>query len=128
MAKEIEDRTLSHNIITRNTEVVGDITSAGDIRLDGLLKGNLTVKGKVVIGPAGKLEGTLTCKNSDIFGNMEGKIKVDELLSFKDTAKVKGDIVTNKLSIEPGCKFVGTCTMEWPVEKQERAGAPIKTA
>ncbi|MDR0713056.1 MAG: polymer-forming cytoskeletal protein [Bacteroidales bacterium] len=128
MAKYIEEQPNLHNTITNGTEIVGDINSNGDIRLDGSLKGNLTVKGKVVIGPTGTMEGTVVCKNSDIFGKMEGKLKVSELLALKSSANVKGDIVANKLSIEPGCKFTGTCVMDSPAEKQEKVETPIKTA
>ena len=101
-----------HNTITNGTEIVGDINSQGDLRLDGFLKGNLNIKGRVVIGKTGKVLGTITCKNAEINGNIEGRILVSELLSLTETANVKGDIVINKLNIQPGCKFTGTCSMD----------------
>ena len=114
MAKynESEPQQILHNTITSGTEIIGDINSQGDLRLDGFLKGNLNIRGRVVIGKTGKVTGTITCKNAEINGNMEGKIYVGELLSLTETANVKGDIVINKLNIQPGCKFTGTCSME----------------
>ena len=112
MAKYVELEQNSHNTITNGTEITGDINSNGDVRLDGFLKGNLKTKGKVVIGSTGKVAGTINCKNSDVFGLVEGKVYVTELLSLKSTAVVKGDIITSKLAIEPGCKFTGTCSMD----------------
>ena len=114
MAKynESEQQQVLHNTITNGTEIVGDINSQGDLRLDGFLKGNLNIKGRVVIGKTGKLLGTINCKNAEINGTVEGKIYVSELLSLTETANVKGDIVINKLNIQPGCKFTGTCSMD----------------
>jgi len=114
MAKlnESEQQQILHNTITNGTEIVGDINSQGDLRLDGFLKGNLNIKGRVVIGKTGKLVGTITCKNAEINGYVEGKIYVSELLSLTETSNVKGDIVINKLNIQPGCKFTGTCSMD----------------
>ena len=51
------------------------------------------------------------CKNADLEGKLNGKIEVDELLSLKSTAKLQGEISTNKLSIEPGAIFSGNCKM-----------------
>ena len=111
MAKFIENEPNSHNTITSGTEINGDINSAGDIRLDGTLIGNLNAGGKLVVGESGKVKGIINCKNSDIYGIVEGKMNVTELLSLKSTSQVSGDILTNRLSIEPGCKFSGTCKM-----------------
>jgi len=113
MPKYIEsEQQQVHNTISNGTEIIGDINSQGDLRLDGFLKGNLNIKGKVVIGKTGKLEGTINCKNADISGIVEGKIYAAELLSLTETATVKGDIIINKLNIQPGCKFTGTCSMD----------------
>jgi len=111
MAKYIENEPNSHNTITAGTEIVGDINSNGDIRLDGILNGNINAKGKIVVGETGKITGIIYCKNSDIYGVVDGKLNVSELLSLKSTAQVKGDIVTSRLAIEPGCNFTGTCKM-----------------
>jgi cytoskeletal protein CcmA (bactofilin family) len=111
MAKFIDNEPNSHNTITVGTEIIGDINSNGDIRLDGTLNGNLNSKGKLVVGESGKVKGVINCKNSDIFGIVEGKINVSELLSLKSSAQVIGDIVTNRLAIEPGCNFSGNCKM-----------------
>ncbi len=114
MAKfnESEQQQILHNTITNGTEIIGDINSQGDLRLDGFLKGNLNIKGRVVIGKTGKVTGTITCKNAEINGTVEGKILVSELLSLTESANVKGDIIINKLNIQPGCKFTGTCSMD----------------
>ncbi len=99
------------NLVGFGTEINGDIKSSGDLRIDGILVGNLNVKGTVVVGETGKIKGELVCKNSDISGVVEGKITVDELLSLKSSARINGDITVGKLAIEPGCKFTGYCNM-----------------
>lgn len=111
MAKYIENETTSHNTINGGTEIIGDINSNGDIRLDGILSGNINAKGKLVVGESGKVKGIINCKNADIFGIIEGKVNVSELLALKSSAQIIGDILTNRLAIEPGCKFTGNCKM-----------------
>ena len=111
MAKYNETDNTTINLISNGTDITGDIKSNGDIRIDGTLTGNLNTKGKVVIGPTGKVAGEVICKNSEVSGIVEGKITVGQLLNLKASSKILGDIVTSKLSIEPGAKFSGTCKM-----------------
>ena len=111
MAKYNEAEPAAINLISNGTEITGDIRSTGDIRIDGSLMGNLDTKGKVVIGPTGKVKGEVICKNSEVSGLIEGKITVNQLLILKVASKILGDIVTTKLSIEPGAIFTGNCKM-----------------
>ena len=105
------ETTTAINLIGAGTEITGDIKSNGDVRIDGGLTGNLKTSGKVVIGETGKVGGEIECKNSEVLGEVHGKIQVSELLSLKATAKIFGDIITKKLAIEPGSKFTGNCSM-----------------
>ena len=111
MAKFNEPDNTTINLISNGTEITGDIKSNGDIRIDGSLNGNLNTKGKVVIGTTGKVKGEVICKNSEVSGILEGKITVGQLLNLKASSKINGEIVTNKLSIEPGAVFSGNCKM-----------------
>lgn len=109
------------NIIGIGTQINGDVKSNSDIRIDGSLTGKLITKGKVVIGEPGKVNGEIHCKNADVEGSIEGKIKVTELLSLKTKAKIKGDIIAAKLAIEPGCQFSGSCDMNTASQTDEEA-------
>jgi cytoskeletal protein CcmA (bactofilin family) len=111
MGKFNEPDNTTINLISNGTEITGDVKSNGDIRIDGFLAGNLTTKGKVVIGPTGKVKGEVYCKNSEVSGAVEGRICVSQLLTLKTDSKISGDILTFKLSIEPGAKFTGNCKM-----------------
>ena len=99
------------NMIGAGTIITGDVQSKGDIRVDGTLKGSVSTAGKVVLGREGVIEGAVACKNADISGTLKAKITVSQLLSLKATSKLNGDIITNKLSIEPGASFTGSCSM-----------------
>lgn len=99
------------NIINNGTLIKGDITATGDFRLDGTLEGNIQLNGKLVIGDTGVVNGNILCQNANVIGTVNGNLSVKELLSLHATARVKGDILINKLSIEPGAVFTGKCRM-----------------
>lgn len=99
------------NRIVEGTNIQGDIKSDSNIRIDGKLVGTIVTKGRVVIGKSGIIEGEIRCQNADIEGTLNGKISVEQVLSLKSTANLKGDILTGKLAIEPGANFSGSCNM-----------------
>ena len=106
-----EDSNSSINIISDGTIIKGDITTKGDIRIDGELTGNISAKGKLVVGAKGKINGKIVCGNVEVSGYIKGKVTATELLNMKSSSKIEGDIITGKLSVEPGSIFTGTCTM-----------------
>ncbi len=129
--KRTENNNSVVNIIGQGTSILGDINSNGDIRIDGTLKGSIKTEGKVVLGKEGVIEGDVVCQNADISGTIKAKITVSNLLSLKETAKLNGDIVTNKLSIEPGAEFTGSCSMGAvirEIKNAEQATEKEKTA
>jgi len=99
------------NIIANGTSVVGDIISDGDFRIEGSIKGTIVANGRIVVGDTGRVDGDIKCSNADICGNVTGKLEVENLTVFKSTAKFNGDVITKRISIEPGAVFSGTCKM-----------------
>src|ERR1043165_2473455 len=110
------------NLIGLGTQITGDINSAGDVRIDGTLNGNIKLEGRLVIGPNGKIEGKVICQNAEISGEIKGTLEVVDMLSLKHTAKILGDIITGKLTIEPGAVFTGTCNMGAIIKNINSAG------
>jgi cytoskeletal protein CcmA (bactofilin family) len=108
-----EQEALSQNInrISHGTEIIGSINASGDMRIDGVLEGTLTSKGRVVIGETGRIKGDLICKNVDIWGCFDGNLTTSESANFKAMAIINGEVKTSILYIEVGAKFNGSCTM-----------------
>ncbi len=100
------------NILSQGTRLTGKIESDGDVRIDGWMSGTIIAKGKVVIGEKGHVDGEITCHKADISGEVKATLTVQELTLLKASSKFTGDIVTKKISIEPGALFTGSCTME----------------
>ena len=69
------------SLIAAGTTLKGDITSNGDIRIDGTLQGNIYCTAKVVIGANGVVEGDISGQQADIMGKVTGTIKVKEFCS-----------------------------------------------
>lgn len=100
------------NRIVEGTRIEGSIQSKADFRLDGILIGDFTTDGKIVIGPSGAVTGNIICRNADIEGRYEGVIRVSELLTVKSTSYIDGEVYCSKLSVEPGAIFMATCVMK----------------
>jgi len=109
----------SINIIGKGTSIIGNLNSDGDIRIDGNIEGNIKASGKVLIGRTGKVKGDIFCATLDVSGTINGKINVSEILSLKADSNVLGDIITQKITIEPGAILNGTCKMGKEVNSTE---------
>lgn len=101
-----------HNTMAPGTTVKGNVFTETDFRLDGIVEGDVSCKGKLVIGPKGKVIGNILSVNAEILGIVEGTIKISGKLVVKSSAKIKGEITTQILEIEPNAHFNGTCSMQ----------------
>ena len=111
MANEKQQGGSLFNSLTAGSKIVGNIVADSDYRIDGLIDGTLQCTGKVVIGEAGRVKGTIVCQNAEILGLMEGKITCNQQLSLRASGKIVGDVQTKTLIVEPGALFNGTCSM-----------------
>lgn len=126
MAKQVDSDHTSINLVGAGTTIKGEISSNGDIRIDGTLIGQVRSKGKVIVGNTGVVEGDIFCQNADLSGNIKAKVEVTELLTLKASSRLSGEIITNKLAIEPGAIFSGSCTMDKSDSNADRKpGVPI---
>ncbi len=109
--KEVQGTGSGVNIIGQGTQIEGNIISNGDIRIEGLVKGTVSSKAKIVIGSTGKIIGDIFAANADISGEITGTLKINDLLSLKASSRVNGDLYSKKLIIEQGAQFNGKCHM-----------------
>ena len=114
------------NALLNGTQVIGKIFAENDIRIDGTVKGDVFCNARVVIGPTGVIEGSITCQNARIEGKFDGTLVVKEMLDLRASAQVSGDITTDKLTVEAGAIFNVTCKMGTGTVGAEPAKAPVK--
>ena len=110
----------SFNILSSDAELKGDITTSGDFRIDGKLRGSIICKGKLTLGITGYIEGRIECENAEISGKIDGDITSLGRVSIKDTAIFNGKIVTRELSVEPTIYAGSRLTMDCVTMFQEK--------
>lgn len=109
--KSVAEMVNSSNVIAKETTIKGDITTSGNIRIEGTVEGTLNSKNKIVIGDSASLEGNIEAKEAEIAGRIKGVVNCSEILYLKKSAVIDGDIYTKKLVIENGAVFNGLCKM-----------------
>ena len=77
-----------HRTIVHGTIVEGAVKAENDIRVDGVIKGSLHCKAKVIVGTTGQIEGEIRCVNAVIEGSFDGTLTVAESLNVRETAKI----------------------------------------
>ncbi|GAA4802621.1 polymer-forming cytoskeletal protein [Litoribaculum gwangyangense] len=125
--KQMTDGTSNQNIIAQGTKLVGDFNSEGDFRIDGVIEGNVKTTGKIVVGKAGFIKGTLQGTDAYFEGKFSGKLALSGTLTLKASAHIEGEVVVGKLAVEPGATFNVTCVMKGTVKEMNNGGQQRKT-
>jgi len=96
------------NRLVSGTKVIGDLVAESNLRVDGVIEGNVSCKGKFVLGTDGQLVGNLVSAESEIEGTVEGDLRVEGLLVLRKTAVIKGALASGRLVIEDGAQLQGS--------------------
>ncbi|MEM9918217.1 MAG: polymer-forming cytoskeletal protein [Bacteroidota bacterium] len=93
----------------KGTVIEGKIFTPEDIRLDGVLIGDLVSEKRLVMGADGKINGNADCNGSAIEGSIEGELRVNGTLFLSSSASVNGKILARKLVVDEGASYSGEC-------------------
>jgi len=98
-------------LVGANTEVTGNITSKGIIRIDGKVIGNVSIQGDLFLGENSSIKGDITASNIHLAGSLEGNAFSSGLLKLLPTSKLFGDIQVKSFVCDEGSIFEGSCKM-----------------
>ena len=92
------------NMIGLGTLIKGDLSSEGDLRIDGKIEGNVVSKSKIAMGASAAISGNVHARSADISGRIDGDLIVNETLFLRSSAKINGNVSTSKLVVESGAE------------------------
>ena len=115
-------RSSNLSTLSAGLKYEGNISGAGELQVDGSLKGDVRVS-RVVIGEGGSVEGTVHADVLDVRGRVSGAIVAKQVKLYA-TARVEGDITQEQLAIDQGAWFQGRCNQA----KRDTPGAAMLEA
>lgn len=95
------------SILSAGLTVNGDLNSEGEMQIDCLVFGDVTAA-KLAIGENARVTGEVVAEHVLIRGEVIGRIRAKSV-ELDKTAKVRGDIWHELLSIAAGAKIEGLC-------------------
>lgn len=107
--KVIDVNDVSH--ISAGALIKGDFICPSDVRVDGRIEGKIQSPGRVVVGEAAEIKGTILCDMLDLWGKIDGDVYIRDTLSLKNGSSVEGNLNTRRLQVEIGACINGSCHM-----------------
>jgi cytoskeletal protein CcmA (bactofilin family) len=110
--------------IGKAVKVVGQIFTKEDLYVDGDVEGTIESQdNKVTIGPNGRVQASIKARDVIILGQVQGNVETSDKVDIRKDAKLVGDIVTSRISIEDGALFKGSIDIK-KAEPKPAASAP----
>ena len=110
-----------NSIIGADAVIEGTFTTKDTTRIDGVVNGDITTKGTLIIGQSGVIEGSIQAANVMIAGQVKGNLKISDRIEATATSMIMGDIEAKSLSVDEKAVFQGRCTMNMPSTKEAPA-------
>ncbi len=108
------------SLLGQGVECEGTARVEGTLRLDGMFRGSLEVGEALIIGQTGRFAGKALGRTVVIAGAFEGEVMGTDQVELQKGARLKGDVLTRSLVIEPGVFFEGSCRMEFTEADEAR--------
>ena len=96
-------------VIGEGVNIKGEITNAEEVQIDGTADIFLKTE-NINVGPKGILNGSLEAKNADIWGKVDGDLKISNTLTVQELGHVSGKIEYSQLQIKLGGNISGELT------------------
>lgn len=105
----VRDGVLS--IIAADLKVVGELTTDGVVKVDGVVEGNVNAKKQVLVSKDGIVKGDVHSNEVIVGGRIEGSVRATGRVEVQSTSIVVGDIITKRILVHEGGELNGNLRM-----------------
>ncbi len=110
--QEVPKQQKNQSVIGGNIKFRGELIGTEDIHIEGTVEGTIIMEGhNLTIGTQGTIDANVHANNITINGSLTGDVLADELISIKDSAQVKGNLIAPRIQLDDGGKFRGSMDM-----------------
>jgi len=99
-------------IVGAGARLEGNVVSAGSLRIDGQVKGQINADGDVTLSPQSQVEADIRAQNVSISGRFTGNIVVKDRAHLARGGRIDGNITSKTLVVEEGGLFHGQSIMD----------------
>jgi len=101
------------SLIGAGSTIVGDLSFAGGLRIDGTVRGAVRCAdgdkgGMLVISETGVVEGEVQASHVVVAGRIAGPVHTTDLLELQPKARISGDVRYKALEMHHGAVVEGT--------------------
>jgi cytoskeletal protein CcmA (bactofilin family) len=113
---ERKDKKMADNgevtIVGAGARLEGNVVSAGSLRIDGQVKGQINADGDVTLSPQSQVEADIRAQNVTVAGRFNGNIVVKDKMHLARGGRIDGNITSKTLVVEEGGVFHGQSIMD----------------
>lgn len=99
-------------IVGAGARLEGTVVSAGNLRIDGQIKGQINADGDVTLSPQSQVEADIRAQNVSVAGRFKGNIIVKGKAHLARGGRIDGNITSKTLVVEEGGTFHGQSIMD----------------
>ena len=127
LRSKVTGRSSEVAVIGSSIQINGDLRGDEDLRIEGKVSGTVELKNSALtIGKEGKVKAGVYAKSIAVDGETKGDLCATERVSVHVNARVQGNIIAPKVSIEEGAHFKGSIEMD--PSAVERALGTVKSS
>jgi cytoskeletal protein CcmA (bactofilin family) len=94
--------------VSQGIKIKGEVRGSEDLFIDGSIEGTITLENSgVTIGPNGTVKADIVAREVTLRGVAEGKFTAEDSIQIWHTARVHGDLKSQRISIEDGAELRG---------------------
>lgn len=94
-------------VIGEDAILKGEIKNCREIEIFGYVEGRLDA-GKVVVHPQGRLFGNVKAESAEVHGQLQGDVRIKQLIAIKSTGVVTGNVKYGRLAMDEGAELSAT--------------------
>jgi cytoskeletal protein CcmA (bactofilin family) len=99
-------------IVGTGARLEGNVVSAGSLRIDGQVKGQINADGDVTLSPQSQVEADIRAQNVSVGGKFKGNLIVKGKAHLARGGRIDGNITSKTLVVEEGGVFHGQSIMD----------------
>ncbi|MEM8931288.1 MAG: polymer-forming cytoskeletal protein [Acidobacteriota bacterium] len=112
--------------IARSSKVDGTITGNAQLVIDGKVEGEIRLDSHVVVGPEGRVDGTIRAQSVEVGGKVEGNVHGTDRVQVLASGSLEGDVTAPKVKIDEGAFFKGSVDMSGGSSSKPASGKRSK--